>query len=115
MDAAPVVENYQLTNDLYHVAYTALEKRYNNKRRLAQLYIGRILDFSKNSGSNTGNFQLFLTAHTTAVNAFKALQILRIIFFYKGVPKLTQDLILPPFVQRSVGNPERKRISQLTV
>ena len=33
----------------------------------------------------------------------------------KGVPKLTQDLNLPPFVQRSVGNPERKRISQLTV
>ena len=33
---------------------------------------------------------------------------------YKGVPKLTQDLNLPPFVQRSVGNPERKRISQLT-
>ena len=26
----------------------------------------------------------------------------------KGVPKLTQDLNLPPFVQRSVGNPERK-------
>ena len=33
----------------------------------------------------------------------------------KRVPKLTQDLNLPPFVQRSVGNPERKRISQLTV
>ena len=32
-----------------------------------------------------------------------------------GVPKLTQDLNLPPFVQRSVGNPERKRIFQLTV
>ena len=32
-----------------------------------------------------------------------------------GVPKLTQDLNLSPFVQRSVGNPERKRISQLTV
>ena len=34
---------------------------------------------------------------------------------YKGVTKLTQDLNLPPFVQRSVGNPKRKRISQLTV
>ena len=32
-----------------------------------------------------------------------------------SVPKLTQDLNLPPFVQRSVPNPERKRISQLTV
>ena len=75
LDAASVVENYQLTTDLYYVAYTALEKRYNNKRRLAQLYIDRILDFSKNSGSNTRNLQLFLTAHTAAVNAFRALNI----------------------------------------
>ena len=37
------------------------------------------------------------------------------IYTNTGVPKLTQDLNLPPFVQRSVGNSERKRISQLTI
>ena len=74
-DAATLIANYQLSDDLYIVAYEALEKRNNNKRTLAQIYIDRILDYSKNSVSNSRNIHSFLTAHTTSVNAFPSLDI----------------------------------------
>ena len=56
-DAAVLIANYELREELYIVAYEVLEKRYNNKRRLAQLHIDRILDYSKNSVSNSRNLQ----------------------------------------------------------
>ena len=72
-DAAFIVANYQLKDDFYEIAYKALHDRYHNKRRLAQLYIDRILDFPRNTSSK--KLQSFLTTHTTAVNSFKSLEI----------------------------------------
>ena len=72
-DAAFIVANYQLKDDLYELAYKALHDRYHNQRRLAQLYVDRILDFPKNTSSR--KLQSFLTTHTAAINSFKSLKI----------------------------------------
>jgi len=74
-DAALLIANYQLSGDLYQIAYDSLHERYNNKRRLAQLYVDRILEFSKSSNSSLSSLQLFLNTHTTSVNSFNALDI----------------------------------------
>ena len=74
-DAAATIGNYQLSGDLYEIAYRALRDRYNNQRRLAQFCIDKLLDFSKQSHTNSGHLQQFLTSHTTATNSFKALNL----------------------------------------
>ena len=74
-DAVIVISNYPLTGDLYSHAYGAVLDRYNNKRCLAQLYIEKLLDYSKPTHSNDGHLQHFLTVHTTASNSFKSLNL----------------------------------------
>ena len=74
-DAAALVCNYPLSNELYMTAYEVLQNRYNNKRRLAQHYIDKLLNFSKASTHTASNLQHFLTTHTSAINSFRALDI----------------------------------------
>ena len=58
-DAVFIAANYQLKDDLHELAYKALHDRYHNQRRLAQLYIDRILDFLKKTSSR--KLRSFLT------------------------------------------------------
>ena len=74
-DAVTIISSYQLTGDLYAPAYGALYDRYNNKRRLAQLYIDKLVDFPKQHHSSGGQLQHFLSIHTTAINSFKTLNL----------------------------------------
>lgn len=70
-----VISTYQLNDVLYPLAYQALQKRYNTKRRLAQLHVDKIFNFTKLAMNNLENLEIFLNVHTTAVNSFKALNI----------------------------------------
>lgn len=74
-DAAALVGNFSLSNDLYYVAYDALQDRYNNKRRLAQRYVDKILNFSKSSTFMGSTLQHFFTVLIPAINSFRALEI----------------------------------------
>jgi len=58
-DAASVISTYQLCGELYPLAYQALQGRYNNKWRLTQLHIDKILNFPKLATNHLGNLQRF--------------------------------------------------------
>ena len=74
-DAASVVCNYQLTVDLYPLVYQTSQDRYSNERRFAQLYINKVLDFTRNSNTLTSFSKILKCVHTIAINSFKVLNI----------------------------------------
>lgn len=72
-EALTVISGFQLTADNYLLAYNALLSRFQNKRRIASMYLKRILNFKAANTSSLSNLKEFLDIHQTSVNAIKTL------------------------------------------
>ncbi|XP_044749681.1 uncharacterized protein LOC123310277 [Coccinella septempunctata] len=59
----------------YPLAYRALHSRYQNPRRLADLYVNQILESRPAFLSSLPQLKWFITTHQNAINAIKALPI----------------------------------------
>ncbi|XP_045477939.1 uncharacterized protein LOC123683084 [Harmonia axyridis] len=74
-EAASVISGFQLNSVNYPLAYQALHSRYQNPRRLANLYVNQILDSRPASVSSLPQLKKFVTTHQNAIHAIKALPI----------------------------------------
>ncbi|XP_045474927.1 uncharacterized protein LOC123680855 [Harmonia axyridis] len=74
-EAASVISGFEMNSLNYALAYQALSSRYQNPRRLADLYVSQILDSRPASVSSLSQLKQFATTHQNAINAIKALPI----------------------------------------
>lgn len=74
-EAASVISGFELNSVNYPLAYQALYARYQNPRRLADLYVNQILDSRPASVSSLSQLKQFAITHQNAINALKALPI----------------------------------------
>lgn len=72
-EALSIISGFQLTSDNYKIAYDALVAHFQNKRRIASMYLKKIISFKASSSSSLSSLKEFLDVHQTAVNAIKAL------------------------------------------
>ncbi|KAK9502664.1 hypothetical protein O3M35_011389 [Rhynocoris fuscipes] len=75
-EALSLISGFQVSEANYLLAYQALVNRYQNKRRIASMYLNKILSFkSSNPPNSLANLRQLLNVHQTSVNAINALQI----------------------------------------
>ncbi|XP_044755002.1 uncharacterized protein LOC123313955 [Coccinella septempunctata] len=74
-EAASVISGFERNSANYLLAYQALHSRYQNPRRLADLYVNQILESRPASLSSLPQLKRFITTHQNAINAIKALPI----------------------------------------
>ncbi|XP_044749665.1 uncharacterized protein LOC123310261 [Coccinella septempunctata] len=74
-EAASVISGFEMNSANYLLAYQALHSRYQNPRRLADLYVNQILESRPASVSSLPQLKWFITTHQNAINAIKALPI----------------------------------------
>ncbi|XP_044745180.1 uncharacterized protein LOC123307043 [Coccinella septempunctata] len=74
-EAASVISGFEMNSANYLLAYQALHSRYQNPRRLADLYVNQILESRPASVSSLPQLKRFITTHQNAMNAIKALPI----------------------------------------
>lgn len=73
-DALAVISDYQLSPENYNLALTALVNRYQNKRRLGNMYLSKITQFKANKDSSYPSLKRFLNTHVSNFNALKSLE-----------------------------------------
>lgn len=73
--AASIVSGFTLNDCNYKLAYDALRKRYQNDRRLAHIYLNRILGYMASRVPSLDNLRSFETVHRNAIEGLKALPI----------------------------------------
>lgn len=74
-EALSIVSCYPLEPQNYDLAYDMLKKRYQNTRRLAAMYVNKILDFKPLTNGSYQNLNSFLSAHECNMSAMLALGI----------------------------------------
>lgn len=74
-DALAVISGFTLEAKNYSLAWEALKSRYQNPRRLASIYVNKILNFSPLSDNSLSSLERFLAAHETSINALNALSL----------------------------------------
>lgn len=74
-EASSVIAGFTLIASNYLLAYDALRRRYQNDRRLAHLYFGRILSFQSSRAPSLETLKRFQTVHRNAIEGLKALPI----------------------------------------
>lgn len=74
-EAASIISGFELDPSNYPLAYQALQDRYQNPRRLADLYLHQVLDGRSASASSLAQLKGYVTTHRNAINAIRALPI----------------------------------------
>lgn len=74
-EALSVIASLELTASNYALAYKALQQRYQNHRRLANMYLSQVLNFPKFSTASVDHLKRFVSIHQNAIHALKALPI----------------------------------------
>ncbi|KAI5717607.1 hypothetical protein M8J77_008525 [Diaphorina citri] len=76
--ALTLIENLQIVNGSYDIAYRLLCERFDNKRTLAAHYLNTILNFKQLNNDNVTGLRSFLEIFQTNVDAMKNLGIIDI-------------------------------------
>ncbi|KAL1139237.1 hypothetical protein AAG570_006223 [Ranatra chinensis] len=74
-DALAVISNFHVPGENYRLALDKLLDRYQNKSRLANLYVSRIRNFTPSKDSLYESLQNFLKVYSNSVNAPRALKL----------------------------------------
>lgn len=74
-DALAVISGLALVPENYPLAIEALKSRYQNKRRLANIYLGNITSFSPLLNGSHKELQRFLNTHENNLNALETVGI----------------------------------------